>query len=711
MLRGRPERAATKWIAPEENRKVYSPAVDGTDQQFRKTFTVGLQFVVVVIMVTVWILLCAILTAAGWILSAVHELNAIGYGVLTLLGMGIAVIWLAIRRPAAPVPLPARVHRWHSILRCRFGRPFPAAFLLLAFLAIVGGIIYPPGNLDALAYRIPRTLHWLAAGRWHWIHTSFTKLNTRACGFEWLSTPLILFLHTDRWLFGINAITYLLLPGLLFSVFRRLGVRPSVAWHWMWLLPSGYCFLLQAGGITNDVFAVVYALAAVDFALRARESNRVSDVWLSVLAAGLLAGSKASNLPLLLPWLIAVVPSARLLTRQRAMGCLVVSVSLLISFLPSAVLNYRYCGDWSGASAEDSSMTQLRPLTGIAGNTVALVVQNVVPTFYPITKWWDSFVTRCAPDLVSSPRWQNFEGNRLHITDLGELPLEDGAGLGFAISVMIVVSVVGAMILRWSRTESSRRPPPPPTRRWLQSGLRWSPYVALLAYMTKMGLATVARLIAPYYVLLVPALLMGSSHQWIVRALWWRWMAAGTFLLAVIVVVVAPTRPLWPARSTLSALRQRYPASAVLQRADLVYSVFGSRWDVLKPVRDLLPPGVHQIGYAVFGDPPEASLWRPFASRRVWHLLPSDPVSYLRERGIEYVVAGTDGNQTTMAGIRLDEWVPSWVKQVNGTVVGQVTLTIKARLGPTTWYVVRLPVEKTDRAAPAYESAGTLPLP
>ena len=662
-------------------------------------------------MVTAWILLGAILSAAGWILSAVHELNGIGYGVLIFLGMGTVGVWLGIRKPAAPVSRPGRVHRWHSTLRRRFGRPFPAVFLLLAFLATVGGIIHPPSNLDALAYRIPRTLHWLAAGRWHWIHTSLSRLNTRACGFEWLSTPLILFLHTDRWLFGINVITYLLLPGLLFSVFRRMGVRPSVAWHWMWLLPSGYCYLLQAGGITNDAFAAVYALAAVDFALRARESNRVADVWLSILAAGLLTGSKASNLPLLLPWLIAVVPSARLLTRRLAMGCLVVSASLLISFLPNAVLNYRYCGDWSGASAENSLMTQLRPLTGIAGNTVVLAVQNAVPTFYPITKWWDSFVTRCAPGLVSSPRWQNFEGSRLHITNLGELPLEDGAGLGFAISVMIVVSVMGAAILRWPRTESSRQPPLPPTRRWLQSGLRWSPYVALLVYMAKTGLITGARLITPYYALLVPALLMGSSHQWIVRALWWRWMAAGTFLLAVVVVVVAPTRPLWPAGSTLSALRQRHPASAVLERADLVYSVFDSRWDILEPVRDLLPPGVQQIGYVFLGDPPETSLWRPFGSRRVWHLLPSDPVNYLRERGIEYVVVGSDGCETPIDGVSLDEWVPSWVKRVKGTVVGQVTLRIKARMGPATWYVVRLPVEKTDRGGPAYESAGILPLP
>src|SRR6185312_9470520 len=54
------------------------------------------------------------------------------------------------------------------------------------------------------------------------------------------------------------------------------GVRPRVAWHWMWIVPTGYCFLLQAGGIANDAFPTVDGLAMMDFALRAREKCRGS---------------------------------------------------------------------------------------------------------------------------------------------------------------------------------------------------------------------------------------------------------------------------------------------------------------------------------------------------------------------------------------------------------------------------------------------------
>src|SRR5208283_5640035 len=108
---------------------------------------------------------------------------------------------------------------------------------------------------------------------------------------EWLTAPLLLFTKSDRALFLINFISFLLLPGLIFSLFTRLGVRARVAWQWMWLLPTGYTFLLQAGSAANDAFPTVYALAALDFACRAWASRRPAQLGLSALCAALLTGA------------------------------------------------------------------------------------------------------------------------------------------------------------------------------------------------------------------------------------------------------------------------------------------------------------------------------------------------------------------------------------------------------------------------------------
>jgi hypothetical protein len=178
-------------------------------------------------------------------------------------------------------------------------------------------------------------LHWLTEGHWHWIHTPNYRMNNRACGFEWLTAPLLLFTKSDRSLFLINFLSFLLLPGLVFSVFTRLGVRSRVAWYWMWLLPTGYNFLLQAGSVANDTFPTVYALAALDFGLRAWGSRRGSDLWLSVLAAALLTGAKASNLTLLLPWAIVVLPLLPRLLRRPVAALVLLLLAAAVSFCPA----------------------------------------------------------------------------------------------------------------------------------------------------------------------------------------------------------------------------------------------------------------------------------------------------------------------------------------------------------------------------------------
>ena len=66
------------------------------------------------------------------------------------------------------------------------------ACLIFAVLVFLGGVLYAPTNHTGLSYRTPRVLHWLSEGHWHWIHTPSYRMNDRACGFEWLSAPLLL---------------------------------------------------------------------------------------------------------------------------------------------------------------------------------------------------------------------------------------------------------------------------------------------------------------------------------------------------------------------------------------------------------------------------------------------------------------------------------------------------------------------------------------
>ena len=122
-------------------------------------------------LVKLWVLGSAACVAAGWILSALHQLNLAGYAVFFFLFVaGLAVEYRRRRREgrATGAMAGAKPARWNLP---RFRRPLPLLFLLTAALAIAGGALHAPNNYDALTYRFPRMLHWWAASGWHWIAT------------------------------------------------------------------------------------------------------------------------------------------------------------------------------------------------------------------------------------------------------------------------------------------------------------------------------------------------------------------------------------------------------------------------------------------------------------------------------------------------------------------------------------------------------------
>jgi hypothetical protein len=614
-----------------------------------------------------WVLLSAFFSATGWVLSFVGELNRIGYVAAFALAMGALVLVLkkAWDGDWRVTPIRAR----------RFRRALPMLFLLLAILSFLGGALYGPTNYDALSYRVPRTLHWLADGHWSWIHVHDQRLNTRSTGFEWLMAPMLLFLRTDRLLFLINLISFLLLPGLVFQWLSAMGVRRRVAWNWMWLAPSGYCFVLQAASISNDTFAAIYALGAMVFALRARVTGRVGQAWLAIISAALLTGAKASNLPLLLPIAVALLPSVRLLSLRAVGSGLVAGLAVLISFLPTAIINIKHCGDWTGAALESKIFVMTKPLYGVIGNS-AQFMQNFEPPLFPWASYFNAHVERFMPGWLLNLFNGYFEPGSYK---LGELPMEEHSGLGFGVTVLLVLSIIaGALYVRRARINSSEK-----CSVYLKL-LMFLPYVALLAYMMKSGLSAASRIVSPYYCLLLPFWLRGQGQQWVVSRRWWQRSAIAVFLIAAVVVILTPARALWPANTVMRKLRQLRPNSSMVVRAERVYSVYSGRSDTLAPVRAFIPPEEKVIGIVSVGDDPLASVWKPYGQRRVVVFLNKDSVADLKQQGVHYVVLSPEGVKTMF-----NESSETWATQFNADIVGQVTLDRKASRGTEVWTVVK----------------------
>lgn len=625
-------------------------------------------------LVAIWIWFCAYLNCAGWFLSAIRQLNGVGYAV----ALTVWVASLFIIKKAWP-PLASPFFNFRKFSR-RFKRPFPFAFLILTVMVFIGGAIYAPNNYDGLTYRLPRVLHWLAAGQWYWIHTAFPRLNNRACGIEWVSAPLIALFKTDRLLFLINFIPFLFLPGLVFSVLTRLGVRRRVAWHWMWIAPTGYCFLLQAGGIANDSFAAPFALAAIDFALRAKISKSPRDLFSSVLAAALLTATKTGNMTLLLPWAIAILPCLKFFLRRPITTAIVCIIAIFSSFLPNAVINARFSnGDWSGLAVENIK-AHGPVILRTAANVALITVLNVMPPVFPEANRWNSFVQKIVPPKLNLQLQQTLTEPGAAGLYAPEMQMEENAALGLGLVILIVVSVLTAALhsgksffkVQFHSAEALWR-----------AGIVFSPWVSLLALLSQSEVYPIGRIAAPYYILLLPSLLASPVHEQLVKRTWWRIAGIIVFFVAGALLVIFPARPLFPAAAIFEKINASHPNSRTLGRIAEVYAVYHNRGDAFAPALDILPPGLKVLGFITYDDP-ETSLWFPLGSRTIFHVRPDDGPNYLKDRGIEYILAKSGEFNKRFPDLN------DWLKKMNAQVVQTIQLNLRAADGPRDWYLIKL---------------------
>ena len=610
------------------------------------------------------ILLAMSCNVAGWALSVFGLIQPIP------LLVGIAAIWfLTARMLGISSPLSFTASKW----RRRFFQPLPFLFLFILFLATIGGLLYPPNNYDALNYRLPRVAHWLMAERWEWIHASNQNVNTRSCGFEWLTVPLISILHSDRPLFLINIICFSLLPSHSYGFMRGIGVAPRVARTWMWLLPAGYGFALQAASIGNDLTAAYFALASCHFALLWKQNAMARDLHLSLLAAGLMTAIKPTTLPILLPIaFLYLTRYSHLLSKPLSLLAVVV-LGATASFLPNAVINHVKGGDWTGAAIENPFYGKVEPLIGLSGNLINLTLQNLAPPVFPIAQKWNSIVASITPKTYHETMVRNFEANGANFA-VPDFQGEEWAGLGAGFTILILAS----SIIAFHRNGNARIPA------WVLC--LWSSFgIAIIAYFLKAGMSTVGRHVLPYYIPLLSPLLLLPGHSALLKSRSWRLAAILVMISTIGLTIITPSRPLWPANTAFERFASEN-ASPFLRRIRTGYEVYGGRADVLGPLREALPPGSNTIGYINFGPAPQNALWKPYLKRRLIQILPGDTISNLSKAGGRHIIINTRDFE-----IHMGSSPESWLTKHNAHILSRHTIRTLVKEPASEWWMVELP--------------------
>ena len=274
---------------------------------------------------------------------------------------------------------------------------------------------------------------------------------------------------------------------------------------------------------------------------------------------------------------------------------------------------------------------------------------------------------------------------RLGIGKLNELPGEEGAGLGLGITLPLLL-VLGVSIGEVRRLDC------------LKNILQLLSPVALAAggamcfFMAKIGSEAGPRLLLPYYPLVLVSLLRLPAQNRLLSHRAWRWFLMATALGALPVLILSPTRPLWPAVSLTQKLARQHPDNALLRRAATVYGTYAHRNDALASVRDRLPDEARVIGFLASSNDTDYSLWQPFG-RRVVKYPRCHIEQFLQHPDIEWLVVKADV-WSDFCPISLSDWA----RAHHAKIIQTVSAVELVSWGPEDWCILHL--ELPDLAVP-----------
>lgn len=582
-----------------------------------------------------------LLNLSGWILSFFHGLNQTAYR-----GIGVILLfssffflknqpWLRFFKKSAR----------------RFRRPLPATFAATACLVLLGALIYPPSNYDALTYRIPRVMHWLAERGWFWISTANPRQNYSGVAQEWLLAPILALTHSDRLLFLPNFICFIFFPSISFGFLRGIGASGRMAGVWMWLFPFAPAFLLQAGGMANDLLGAFFFLCSLSM-LASRQGPFFFPTT-SILSLGLATGVKASNLVLVLPWAVKFLWEAR---RRHAIWrpmLLAAPLAAMVSFAPVACLNFRHTGDWTGDPRNEYAMKSSHPvLTGV-GNSVLVVASTFQQPIdfgcnsllHKVARWIPEKVR--LPFLQAYPRWS---------LPHGEFAIEENASWGWPLLVLLLWSAFP--LNRLFRGEA-----------WELCVVAW---LSATFMMSTLASEAIPRLLSPLYPLLALPCCVHSGE----RPRFFRAATCLAILLLLAPLFLSPSRPLVPWSQIGRMMAWLKINSAWPTRIAQVEQAYNQRAQGLQA---LIPEDHKQRYLQVLlisnGNDTEGPLWWPYGQRTVESRRPEDPPPW---------------KAPDLILIRAREW-PAWSSrwEIQGQLIHQAPFALLAKTGQEDWFCMR----------------------
>jgi glycosyl transferase family 87 len=546
-----------------------------------------------------WVLVAGQVVLAAEVLSLVHALRPLGYVVVQLAALLVALgVWQRAGRPRPPLP------------------PRPSARVSLVAvlaLAVLAGLAYelflvaatPPNNWDSMHYHLARVAAWHARGSLGYFPTHNAIENAYPPNAELLVLWTVTFLGRDLLAALPQLIAALATAASVFTIARHLGYERRAATFSALLFPTLTIVALESVTTQNDLVEASFVVAAVALAL----GRTRAETTLAGLALGLAAGTKLTFL-YAIPALVAIGLLA--LPRRRLVElCCTAAAGFALLGMYGYVQNLVQTGRPQGKAHEVSALPPAVTFSGTVSSVARTGYRLVdLSGFHPPTAL-TSHIAGIAKrafhvlHIPPNPPASTTKGTFEFTYEPNTVASEDSSALG-PLGLLLLLPLSLGFLVAWARRRTDRVHG--------AFALAFPAYVVALALGTRWNLYVDRFLVTPAALTLplTPAALSRIP----VRAV----LAAGAIATLVVALAYDASKPrgVWH--------RSRADAQAI-------------RWPELRPVLEAVQarvPADARLGVDLAPLDWEYPWWGPRLERRlVW--LPEQ-----RSAGLEWALLGSD---------------------------------------------------------------------
>ena len=231
----------------------------------------------------------------------------------------------------------------------------------------------------------------------------------------------------------------------------------------------------------------------------------------AILSAALLTGAKLSNVLLLLPLGLCLVPTLLRTRFFRSPAIVSLVLATLVSFLPLAFLCVKYTGDWAGDPEDQWHVHPASPIGCATANTILLINDTVQPPICPMADRLNGILKGINNTESSFFRWLEWSHHEFQGVKFNPVVYEGSVGMGFGIGLYVVFLITGQFFIK----KTGKLPQPDKGIPLLWELPPWSAWLVYVVFLSKVGMAHTPRHAATYYpFLLISLLRIQNSPNW-----------------------------------------------------------------------------------------------------------------------------------------------------------------------------------------------------